>query len=327
MRFKTLLLLILIISFIPKTLNLQCGDENIDHCEECGSGEDINKCAKCEDNYFLFLFNYLCLPCDHLTYGDPGCQGNCKRDDHIGFVCDEFGCKDGFYSLNKIDCMNCNALGHEFCSKCSYLPPSGKSASETDERIFDCQNCISNEYALYPDGRCYHCYRRHCAQCHFQENTTKSICDRCDYDYYLRGEDCVRCRHYAIYGGYCRQCTDDSTDLDNIFCYCNYTYTYTKNSSHTCDKCPYKCEYCTYDQRLARTKCTYCDRYYAVNSQGTCSYCGIGCSYCHMDGSDNPVCNYCHNGYDLIDGKCYKCPANCRECHLDEEKAEFICDA
>ena len=116
MRLKTLLLLILVISFIPKTLNLQCGDENIEHCEECGSGEDLNKCAKCEDNYFLFLFNYLCLPCDHMTYGDSGCEGKCKIDDSGDFVCDEFGCKDGFYSLDKISCMNCNAQGHEFCS-------------------------------------------------------------------------------------------------------------------------------------------------------------------------------------------------------------------
>ena len=139
MRFNSQLIFFLVISFFPKTLNLQCGDENIDHCEECGTGAAINTCAKCEDNYFLFLFNYLCLPCDHKTYGDSGCEGKCRLDDSIGLICDEFGCKDGYYSLDKISCMNCDALGHNFCSKCSYLPPSGKSASETDERIFDCQ--------------------------------------------------------------------------------------------------------------------------------------------------------------------------------------------
>ena len=48
----------------------------IDHCEECGTGEAVNTCAKCEDNYFLFLFNYMCLPCDHMTYGDSGCEEN-----------------------------------------------------------------------------------------------------------------------------------------------------------------------------------------------------------------------------------------------------------
>ena len=52
MRFNSLLLFFLVISFFPKTFNLQCGDENIDHCEECGTGEAVNTCAKCEDNYF-----------------------------------------------------------------------------------------------------------------------------------------------------------------------------------------------------------------------------------------------------------------------------------
>ena len=324
MRLNSLIVFFLVISFFTKALNLQCGDENIDHCEECGTGEAVNTCAKCEDNYFLFLFNYMCLPCDHMTYGDSGCEGKCRIDDSIGFVCDEFGCKDGYYSLNKIDCMNCNALGHEFCSKCSNLPPSGKSPSDTDERIFECQKCISNEYAVYSDGRCHHCYNPHCSRCHFQEGTTKSICDSCDYNYYLRNGDCISCHHYSISGGYCRQCTDNSNDLDNIYCYCDNGY--IKSSEHSCEKCPYACKYCTYDQSLRRTKCIECYSNFRINSLGTCTYCGRGCSYCSLDENDQPICHYCSSGYDLIDGKCYKCPNNCRECHLDEEKDEFICD-
>ena len=325
MRCYNLFLLLLSLSFIQKISNLQCGEEQIDHCAECATGKDANTCAKCEDNFFNFLFNYLCLPCDHKVYGDPGCQGNCQMDDTIGFICDEFGCKDGFYSLDKMSCMNCNSLSSPNCAKCSYLPPAGKTAQETDQRIFECQECLNNQYALYPDGRCHHCHRPpNCAECHYQENTLKSICDRCYYDYYLRGEDCVKCRHYPIYGGYCRQCTDDVTDYDNIFCYCNRTYTF--NTSRTCDKCPSNCEECYYDQNLLRTRCNRCFSRYTLNAQGTCTFCGRGCEYCSLDINDKPRCSFCQSGYDLIDGKCLKCPPYCKKCHLDESLDEFICD-
>ena len=90
MNYYYILLFLFSIYFIPQALNLQCGEENIDHCIECGTDEANNTCAKCENNYFLFLFNYLCLPCDHMIYGDSGCQGNCKIDGSLGFICDEF---------------------------------------------------------------------------------------------------------------------------------------------------------------------------------------------------------------------------------------------
>jgi len=79
MSLSNLLIFYLVVIFIPKTFDLQCGDENIDHCEECGIGEAISTCAKCEENYFLFLFNYMCLPCDHMTYGDVGCEKNLQN--------------------------------------------------------------------------------------------------------------------------------------------------------------------------------------------------------------------------------------------------------
>ena len=58
-------------------LNLQCGREEIDHCAQCGTGENSDTCVKCENNYFLFLSNLLCIPCDHEYYGNIGCGGNC----------------------------------------------------------------------------------------------------------------------------------------------------------------------------------------------------------------------------------------------------------
>ena len=259
-----------------------------------------------------------------MTYGDPGCLGNCKIDNSIGFVCDEFGCKEGFYSLNKIDCMNCNAMGHEFCAKCSYLPPPGQKPNETDDREFNCSECINDDYKIFPDGRCHHCYKHACADCHFEENSYKSICDRCIYDYYLRGEDCVSCPHYGIYGGYCRRCTDDPADKDHIYCHCNLTY--YQNSPHTCTDCPPGCWSCKYDELLKGPRCYSCRGGYVLNKRGTCTYCGKGCSFCSLDQNENPLCHYCYGGYKLIDKKCYDCPSNCEICHLNEENDQFICD-
>ena len=322
------ILFLLLISLIPKVFLLQCGEEQIDHCETCATDPtEIGTCAKCEDGYFPFLFNYLCLPCDHMTYGDYGCKGNCKIDNNLGFICDEFGCKEGFYSIDKISCESCNSLSSPNCAKCSYLPPPNFKAGETDERIFNCSECINDKYKIFPNGRCQHCYKPYCEQCHFQEGTLNSVCDKCMYDYYLRGEDCVKCPHYGIYGGYCRKCTDNSNDLDNIFCHCNITY--YQNSNHSCADCPTGCWSCSYDEQLKGPRCYSCKSGYVLNKRGTCSYCGRGCSYCSLDKNENPLCIFCFGGYKLMNQKCYACPTNCERCHLEDEEEEngnFICD-
>ena len=100
---KSIQLLILSITIIlfykintrSQLKSLKCEDEEIENCVKCGTGEFSDTCAQCEDNYFPFLFNYLCLPCDH-EYGDTGCQGKCYINSNLAVTCDEFGCKDGF---------------------------------------------------------------------------------------------------------------------------------------------------------------------------------------------------------------------------------------
>ena len=55
MKERIILYFLLYIFFISKINNLQCGEEIIDNCVECGIGENSETCAKCENNYFLFL--------------------------------------------------------------------------------------------------------------------------------------------------------------------------------------------------------------------------------------------------------------------------------
>ena len=84
MRSINLLIIFFTLSSFQLIFSLKCGDEQIYNCEICSTVDgEIGTCAKCEDNYFQFLFNYMCLPCDHKTYGDVGCQGNCQRTGNL----------------------------------------------------------------------------------------------------------------------------------------------------------------------------------------------------------------------------------------------------
>ena len=255
MRCLKYLIIILTLFLFQFIFTLKCGDEEIKNCEICSTAEgEIGTCAKCEDNYFQFLFNYLCLPCDHKTYGDVGCQGNCNRVSSL-FKCDEFGCKEGFYAIDNV-CWNCDFTS-PYCAKCSNLPPLGRQANETNERIFKCNECIDTSYRVFPnDGRCHQCYKPYCTECHFYDETSNSICDKCFYGYYLSGGNCKKCTNYTIDGGYCRQCTDDVNDFDNILCYCNTTF--YKSSPGECTKCPDGCSTCVYDSSLNGPRCLSC---------------------------------------------------------------------
>ena len=312
--------LLVFIFLISKILNLQCGDENIENCLVCGTGENNNTCAKCADNHFLFLFNYLCLPCDHLYYGDVGCKGNCYIKDNLDVTCDEFGCKDGYYSLDKMTCWNCNSVGTLNCGKCTNLPPEGKLANETDERIFKCVECINNNYRINYLGKCELCYVPNCRKCHYLENSNEAVCDSCISNYYVRNGNCVQCTKKYIYGGKCTHCTDDPTDYNNIYCYCNSGY-YSK--SNQCYPCPSNCDYCKYDNNLNKSVCLSCYIHYVLD-EGTCKYCGRGCDYCYLDKNKNPICSICSSGYENDNGKCVNCPSNCAKCHLEND--EYKCD-
>ena len=69
---------LLLLLLIFESNNLQCGEENIEHCLKCGEGAEVNSCQTCEDKYFPFLDNVLCLPCDDPKFGEAGCGGQCN---------------------------------------------------------------------------------------------------------------------------------------------------------------------------------------------------------------------------------------------------------
>ena len=162
---------------LPFIFNLKCGEEEIEHCIQYSTEENSDSCAICEENYFLFFNNLLCLPCDHDIYGNIGCGGNCDSSKYkeIGNVlCNENDCKEGYYNIEGF-CLQCS-IGSDYCDKCTYLP----SLENQNDKEYKCQKCINNEYQIFDDGRCHHCYIYQCNQCHFSLDRNP-ICDKCDY--------------------------------------------------------------------------------------------------------------------------------------------------
>ena len=117
---KNLLSYIIILILLISVFGLQCGEQNIPLCTKCKT--DSEGCAKCEDKYFPFFNDLMCKKCDDATYGNIGCGGTCDGSNYIekrNIICEENGCKEGFYDINGI-CFKCS-YGSPNCSKCSYL--------------------------------------------------------------------------------------------------------------------------------------------------------------------------------------------------------------
>ena len=181
---------ILLFTFLLfKVRSLQCGEENIKHCLECGVGTNKNTCKKCEDKYFLFLENLLCLPCDDKIYGQIGCGGKCSliNSDPFSILCEKEGCKDGFYNLNNI-CQKCSDFDSK-CGKCTYDPPSGYSSKKTVSRYFNCIEYANDQFSMEIPGESWSCLISGCNRCHFLLEEIKNITsNNFIFDFTLKGK-------------------------------------------------------------------------------------------------------------------------------------------
>ena len=314
---KEVLIFIYLIYSIPNISKaLKCGNQKIENCQKCGSGDASDTCIQCKDKYFLFLNNYYCLPCDDPIYGQIGCGGNCDgsrfNETRIA-LCNKNDCKEGYYNLNGI-CFNCSD-GSYGCSKCTY-------ESKYDEK-FKCQECISNEFQIDKnDNQCYHCYyKEYCEKCHFSEDQI-SICDKCYEGFYLNSENkCQKCKNNIIIpNGVCRICSDNENDYNSGNCSCNSYY--ALNDDSICVPCPHNCPYCEFNKFSKKTECIKCDSGFVVNNNKTCSFCGEGCEYCIINEGKNPNCLICFS--KKKDGSCIACPDNCKNCEYNK-KGEKEC--
>ena len=159
---KTLICFYTLCILIYSTINLQCGEENIEHCTKCGTGDNINSCEKCEEKYFPIMSNVICLPCNDPLYGNYGCGGKCTiaGNNYLesrNILCENGGCIEGYYEIDEGFCIPCSE-GSPNCIKCTYGPITGATDSDGNEdnsNKFICKECINNQYKLNSDGVCF----------------------------------------------------------------------------------------------------------------------------------------------------------------------------
>ena len=324
MRFNLLLLLLLSNLFILSNETTTCEGETIDQCTACDTGEDSDSCSKCEPGYFPFLGNYFCIACNDSTFGQVGCIGNCDGTNFTtnkNVSCEKEGCVEGFANRDGI-CYNCTRV-ISGCSKCIYEVPKNQTYGS-----YKCLECESNQYSLTSYGECRKCYINGCAECHYSEDYTEQICDKCDNTHYFNEEgECQSCEEESIDGGTCYICSENGTEYD--FCECDHNY--VKGGEFECLKCPSGCNtgYCLYNNETKDTECESCDSSYALSSDKKCTYCGEGCASCSFDEKDNLVCASCqYSYYTLYNGTCILCESECSKCILNETseyKNETMC--
>ena len=316
-----LLISFLLTFYFISSKELQCEDEKIEHCTKCNTGDKSDSCSTCEDKYFPFFSDLLCYPCNDSLYGQEGCIGKCNSSNityNRHALCEEGGCKEGFYYLNG-NCYNCSAT-QEGCKKCTYKKQENQTYGN-----FICLECESNNYKLTEYGKCQLCSDYGCEECHYEKNYTKTVCDKCYDGYYLDlNGQCKECRTSNIDNGYCRICSETGTKYDS--CYCDYDS--IKIGESKCTKCPANCDKCEYDNKTNSIECISCHYNYRFNSNKDCIYCGDGCYSCTIDKSNNPICTSCYTGYALYKSSCYKCTNYCNKCEVNESskyKNETIC--
>ena len=328
---KVILLILLSLNFMIYIQAIKCDENTIEHCIECNSGENAGSCSKCENKYFLFFNNLICLRCNDSKYGQIACFGTCDGtnlvENRLPF-CEEDGCQEGYYNLNGI-CMKCS-YGSTGCSKCTYDP----IRKDDTKRILKCLECESNQYILSEKGECKSCFKQNCEKCHY-ENNTEQVCDICYWNYYKGSNgEYKHCYNVSVYDefnktyktGQCEICSDNITDYKSDKCWCNDGSIKTGYSS--CAKCPDNCYECEYNNITKKTECIICYSNYTIDPDKNCAYCGYGCEYCSLDSNLKPICTSCLSGTILNNNQCLNCPNGCSKCKMDESskfKNEIIC--
>lgn len=333
------------IIFFKKIISKTCGQKEIEFCQQCGTGENINKCSLCEDNYFSLLGGEVCIKCDDEIFGMEGCGGNCEFNEQTKTIkCQENSCKINYYEISPGICETCSSYDNT-CKKCSYNEEEGN-------KIFKCLEC-QDYYYLYsgeycrkcsPNLECKKCSREYyceeckegyarsseqkcyfsasnCIEATYSEEEKKAICSKCEEGYFLDNEDnnCYKCDEYQtkyeieIKG--CKKCRLKETELicEKISEY--YTNIDGEIESY-CDKLISNCILCSFhseeDLKNRILKCDECrGDTYISSDQTECKPCyedENGCLICSDEKEDGFICQKCAPGYFLFsNGTCSKC--------------------
>ena len=310
---KKVIKCLILLSVLYSAISLKCGENEIEGCNRCGTGENSTKCSLCEDKYFLVLDGEKCIRCDDKLLAMAGCAGNCQMiKSEKNVLCQENSCKDGYYEIYPGTCAVCSFLFFG-CSKCSYT-----------NDIFNCLECESNYYYVSTlDNQCKYCGLSGCKKC-----LNENFCGECKEGYALfpNGEckyydyNCKKIKYSEEKGvGICLECND------GYALYPNGTCIYTPN-----------CKISSFSERENRPICLECNKGYALYPNGTCKDYEYYCkNNIYSEQEKKGICLKCNEGYYLDStNKCNYCNQyqskyhkdfyGCKECH--SENSELICD-
>ena len=310
MRPSLLILLSLLICFNFSLAQIECSGNPIEHCDQCGSGNEADSCSLCEDKYFPILGGKLCIPCNDPILGNVACEGKCSPNlnyiqesknlfepEEVKFsFCEEKGCKEGTFNENGT-CRNCSEYDPG-CSKCTY-------SYEDNNEKFTCLECKTNDdytYFLLNNGICDECYMDNCYTCHYlYDDPLEKECEKCEYDYYKDENGTCQPCYIDIPGGLCFICDDLGVKKD------------------------------IYDENTCS-----CDNGYYKEGNGTCQPCDVDipgglCSFCDEFGvkkdiyDENTTCT-CNEDYIKAgNNTCVKKPENCEEYEFNSETNIYEC--
>ena len=331
------------IHLLSLKLALKCQENEIENCIKCETGENSDKCALCEDKYFLALNGEVCIKCDDDNYGMVGCSGSCTFMKELSNVkCQEDSCKTGYYeivpgycsicSLIEENCLECDYLktNSEFkCKKCKdhYFPNNDGLCELCEEE--DCLKCTDQNFCIeciegktaYPDGKCY-LNIENCKIGIYSTEKNSPICIECNINYYPDSNGiCQKCES-ELFLTSCHKCHLDNgklkCDEGSINTGCSYFSKLSscemcsvKNDEYVCDECK---EYS--NSKLYITENGECRNCKSDSERGYCSVC-----------SDDPKapCDSCYKDSVLINDKCVRCDTLFDKCSMCSEKHCLKC--
>lgn len=272
-----------------------------------------NQCIKCIDSFGL-SDDYSCIPCPQfceecLMGKCIKCQARYSLDlDGLCSYCGDENCLKCDFYKNCIECFpNYSVNTNNICKPCDGLCQE----CNPDSKCLACSHylSISNETCIpLPD----HCYKTLNSKCTLpslgffitssgnsvscsklsKNKDIYSICQNIPLGFYRdKNSKIQNCPDFSM------GCKSDSV----LTCFPSFY----KNSSNSCDKCPFYCEECNNIRN--------CSRFYFNSSSGDSGntvYCGISCKSCDSYGR----CSECNTGFYLQNYTCLPCDQNCRVC-------------
>ena len=279
-----------------------------------------NRCIKCIDFYGLSS-DYSCIPCPQFCVECSmgkciKCQARYSMDlDGLCSYCGDENCLKCDFYKNCIECFpNYSVNTNNICKPCDGLcqecNPDSKCTACSHYFFLSNSDCLplpdycyktSNSkctlpslgYFITPSGNSVSCSKSS------QNTDIYSICNNSALGFYRDQNSVLKnCPNFSM------ECKLGSVST----CFPSFY----KNSSNSCDKCPFYCEECNNIRN--------CTRLYfnsSTGSNGNTVYCGISCKRCDSYGR----CSECNNGFYLENYMCFPCGQTCRLC---ESKTECI---